>query len=391
MEKLAVGLMSGTSVDGIDAALVRLRGFGVNTEVELIEYITLPFTSDIAEEILQCMDVKDSNSALVCSLNFKLGYLFADAVKVVCKKANVPLSALDFIASHGQTIYHIPKEDGGLAKSTLQIGEPAVIAYQTGTKVISNFRSMDMAAGGEGAPLVPYADYLLYRSDSKGRALQNIGGIGNVTVIPKQATLDDIVAFDTGPGNMVIDELCKILKGEPFDQDGKWASKGSVHKEVAQSWLNVEFFKMTPPKSTGRELFGSQFTKQILEVYGHLPADDLIATATYFTALSIADSYKRFVFPTTDLDEMIVGGGGGYNQSLLQMIKELLPNLSVLTQEDIGFSSEAKEAIAFAILGNETMNGKSSNVPRATGAKNAVILGSITLPPNGRNLIGGYL
>ncbi|MBS4195998.1 anhydro-N-acetylmuramic acid kinase AnmK [Lederbergia citri] len=390
MEKLAVGLMSGTSVDGIDAALVRLRGFGLNTKVDLLEFTTLPFAADVAREILQCMDVKDSNSALVCSLNFKLGYLFADAVKAVCKKSNVSLRDIDFIASHGQTIYHIPKQDGSLVKSTLQIGEPAIIAYEIGTTVMSNFRSMDMAAGGEGAPLVPYADYLLYRSNSKGRALQNIGGIGNVTVIPKQATLDDIVAFDTGPGNMVIDELCKILKGEPFDQDGIWASKGNVHKDIAQSWLNIDFFKMTPPKSTGRELFGSQFTKQILQTYGHLPTDDLIATATYFTALSITDSYKQFIFPKTEVDEMIVGGGGGYNKTLLQMIREIMPNITVLTQEDIGFSSEAKEAIAFAILGNETMNGESANVPKATGAKRAVILGSITLPPNGGKF-GGSL
>ncbi|MCJ8007786.1 anhydro-N-acetylmuramic acid kinase AnmK [Lederbergia wuyishanensis] len=385
MEKLAVGLMSGTSVDGIDAALVRLNGFGIHTKVELIDFITLPFPPAVAEEILQCMDINESNSALICSLNFKLGYLFADAVKKVCEKASIPLRIIDFIASHGQTIYHLPQTDGRLVKSTLQIGEPAVIAYETGTTVISNFRTMDMAAGGEGAPLVPYADYVLYRSNTIGRSLQNIGGIGNVTVLPKQAKLDDVIAFDTGPGNMVIDSLCNILKGESYDQDGKWAAQGKIHKEIAQSWLEMDFFKMVPPKSTGRELFGSQFTKQILQNWSHLPADDLIATATYFTALSIADSYKRYIFPTIPIDELIIGGGGGYNKTLLQMITELLPNTKVLTQEDIGFSSEAKEAIAFAILGNETMNREPSNVPKATGAKGAVILGSITLPP--RNIL----
>ncbi|MCR2821232.1 anhydro-N-acetylmuramic acid kinase AnmK [Lederbergia panacisoli] len=389
MGKFAVGLMSGTSVDGIDAALVKLNGFGVHTKVDLVSFFTVPFAFDVRDEILRSMDLDTSNSALICSLHFKLGYLFADAVKMVCKKAKVPLSKIDFIASHGQTIYHLPQQDGQLAKSTLQIAEPAVIAYETGITVISNFRSMDMAAGGEGAPLVPYADFLLYRSDSRGRALQNIGGIGNVTVLPKQCTLDDLIAFDTGPGNMIIDELCKILKGKPFDKAGKWASQGIVHKEMAQSWLTMDYFKMAPPKSTGRELFGIQFTKQLLQSCGDLPAEDLIATATYFTALSIAESYKQFVFPKAHIDEMIIGGGGGFNETLIQMIRSLLPNITVLTQEDMGFSSEAKEAIAFAILGNETMNGRQSNVPKATGADGAVILGSITLPPNGRMNFGG--
>lgn len=381
MEKLAVGLMSGTSIDGIDAALVRIKGYGKNTDVELVHFITMPFTKQMEQRIMQCMDVHLSNSALICSMNFELGSLFASAVKTVCKEAGILVEDIDFIGSHGQTIFHLPKQSDGYERSTLQIGEPAIIAYETGAAVVSNFRTMDMAAGGEGAPLVPYTEYLLYRSETKGRAMQNIGGIGNVTVLPKQGTLEDVYAFDTGPGNMIIDELCKRLKGVSFDRGGKWASVGKVHEEIVNNWMQMDFFSSQPPKSTGRELFGAQFTDELLRKYRNLPDQDLIATATYFTALSIADAYRRFIFPKTKIDELIVGGGGSYNDTLLRMLQKLLPEISVLTQEDLGFSSEAKEAIAFAILANETLHLQPSNAPKATGANEPVILGSITQSP----------
>ncbi len=245
---------------------------------------------------------------------------------------------------------------------------------------------MDMAAGGEGAPLVPYADYLLYRSEDKGVALQNIGGIalqniggiGNVTAIPKEGVLDDLLAFDTGPGNMIIDQICQIVKGEPFDDGGKWAALGKVHYPIVDTWMESGFFTKPPPKSTGREEFGQHFTEKIIREHQQMTANDLIATTTYFTAKSIADGYQRFILPRFSIDEIIVGGGGSLNQTLLQFIQELLPDITVRTQEDLGFSSEAKEAIAFAILGNETMNLQPANVPKATGASKAVVLGSIT-------------
>lgn len=380
MEKLAVGLMSGTSLDGIDAALVKISGYGLDTKVQLLHFVTVPIPIDIEQEIIQSMGRKSSNVAMICSLNFKLGALFAEAVKTVCVQANIPLEKLDFIASHGQTIYHLPNQLEGYRKSTLQIGEPAVIAYETGVTVVSNFRTMDMAAGGEGAPLVPYTDYLLYHSNKKGRALQNIGGIGNVTVLQKGGTLDDIIAFDTGPGNMIIDEICKRFKGTPYDDEGKWAEAGEIHQEIAESWLQLEFFSEKPPKSTGRELFGMHYTEKLLETYPYLSPNDLIATATYFTALSVANAYERFVLPKTQIDELIIGGGGSHNKTLLLMLRKLLPKITILTQEDIGFSSDAKEAIAFAILANETLNGQPSNAPKATGARKRVILGSITYP-----------
>ncbi|MCJ7841527.1 anhydro-N-acetylmuramic acid kinase AnmK [Lederbergia sp. NSJ-179] len=382
MTRLGVGLMSGTSVDGIDAALVQIKGCGIDSKVELLGFLTMPFAEEVRQEIFQCLDPERSNVALVCHLNFKLGYVMAEAVKEVCKQADVPLTEIDFVASHGQTVYHLPHKDGAYERSTLQIGEPAIIAYETGTTVISNFRSMDMAAGGEGAPLVPYADYVLYRNDHKGVALQNIGGIGNLTAIPKQATLDDVIAFDTGPGNMVIDELCRLLKGKPFDDGGKWAASGQVDYSLIESWMKMDYFRKEPPKSTGREQFGRQFAMKVMQDAHHLPAEDMIVTATYFTAASIADAYHHFIFPRFAIEEMIIAGGGSMNKTLLQYIQSLLPTIAVKTQEDLGFSSEAKEAVSFAILGNETLNHRPANVPKATGASEPVILGSITWGQN---------
>ncbi|GLC29684.1 anhydro-N-acetylmuramic acid kinase AnmK [Clostridium omnivorum] len=385
MGKYAVGLMSGTSLDGIDAALVEIEGFAENTEVKLIEFINEKIPEDIKEEIRNSFTLDKSSVELICSLNFKLGYLFADAVKKVCEKAEIPLERLDFIGSHGQTSFHIPRAYGSFIKSTLQIGEPAVIAYETGTTVVSNFRTMDMAAGGEGAPLVPYTEYLLYKSD-KNRALQNIGGIGNVTILPKNCSLDDMHAFDTGPGNMIMDEVTKRLKGVSYDKGGEIAAAGKVNEELLEELMKIEYIKAAPPKTTGRELFGSQFVDKLLHKWGYLKAEDLIATVTAFTAKSIADNYRWFVFEKCPIDEVILGGGGSYNNTLVKMIKEYLPECKVMIQEEIGYSSDAKEAIAFAVLANETLNGSCSNVIGATGAKERVVLGNIT--PGRRSWIG---
>jgi anhydro-N-acetylmuramic acid kinase len=377
MERYVVGLMSGTSLDGIDAALVKINDFGENTKVELISFVNEEISEEIKSEIRDCFSVEKSNVELICSLNFKLGYLFADAAKSVCKKAGIKFEDLDLIGSHGQTAFHIPKPYDNFAKSTLQIGEPAVIAYETGVTVVSNFRTMDMAAGGEGAPLVPYTEYLLYRSE-KSRALQNIGGIGNVTVLPANCTLDQMYAFDTGPGNMIIDEVTKRLKGVPYDKGGLIAALGTVNIELLDELMSVDYIKQVPPKSTGRELFGSQFVDKLLEKWSHLKAEDLIATVTAFTAKSIAENYRSFVFNNSKIDEVILGGGGSYNNTLVNMIKEYLPECSVLIQEDLGYSSDAKEAIAFAVLANETINHNCGNVIGATGAKKRVVLGNIT-------------
>ncbi|PEW01275.1 anhydro-N-acetylmuramic acid kinase [Bacillus cereus] len=379
-----VGLMSGTSLDGIDAALVRVNNYGVRTEIDMIEFITYPFPKDVEEEIIQSLSVDTSNVQLICSLNFKLGKLFADAVKEVCKKARLPLEQLDLIGSHGQTIYHQPTQEKNWVPSTLQIGEPSVIAYETNTTVISNFRTMDIAAGGQGAPLVPYTEYILYRSKEKGRLLQNIGGIGNVTVLPKQASLNELYAFDTGPGNMIIDEICRQLFNVEYDKGGNLAKQGKINEQLLSYCINHPYIMSPPPKTTGRELFGKQYVDILLSKFDSLSNHDIVATITMFTAKSIVDNYCKFIFPQVKIDEVIIGGGGSYNKTLLNMIQSLLgESIQVYTQEELGYSSEAKEAVAFALLANETYHGNASNVPNATGAKNAVILGNISFPfPN---------
>lgn len=377
------GVMSGTSLDGIDVALVHIDGSGVDSKVELIHFTTVPFCNDMKNDIQQALSIENSNVQLICSLNFKLGLRFANAVKEVCKEANFPLRQLDLIGSHGQTIYHQPQQDGGMIPSTLQIGEPAIIAYETNTTVISNFRTMDMAAGGQGAPLVSYSEIILYRHQTKNRLLQNIGGIGNVTVIPSQLSEKSVIAFDTGPGNMVMDEVCQRLFQLSYDQNGNIAKQGVVVEEVLTYCMNHPFLKMNPPKSTGREQFGEEFVSELLKRFEKHSKENILTTVTRFTASSIVYHYKEFILPYYEIDEVILGGGGSYNDTLVEMIRHGLKEekCALFLQEDIGYSSEAKEAIAFAILANETYHRNPSNVPSATGAKNSVILGNITFPP----------
>ncbi|WP_263703877.1 anhydro-N-acetylmuramic acid kinase AnmK [Bacillus thuringiensis] len=377
------GVMSGTSLDGIDVALVRIEGSGVGSKVELIHFTTVPLCNDIKSEIQQALSIENSNVQLICSLNFKLGLCFANAVKEVCKEANFPLEQLDLIGSHGQTIYHQPKPEGNMISSTLQIGEPAVIAYETNTTVISSFRTMDMAAGGQGAPLVPYSEIILYRHQTKNRLLQNIGGIGNVTVIPSQLSDKSVIAFDTGPGNMIMDEVCQRLFRLPYDQNGNIAKQGVVVEEILTYCMNHPFLKINPPKSTGREQFGKEFFRELLKRFEKHSKENILTTVTMFTASSIVHHYKEFILPYYEIDEVILGGGGSYNSTLVEMIRYGLKDekCTIFIQEDIGYSSEAKEAIPFAILANETYHRNPSNVPSATGATQSVVLGNITFPP----------
>lgn len=377
----AVGLMSGTSLDGIDAALVEIDNFGKKTKIKLIEFITTSIPLDVKDEIKRACSEEQSSVDLICSLNFKLGYLFAEATKNVCNKAGITLENLDFIASHGQTIYHLPKSRDSFIPSTLQIGEPAIIAYETGVKVVSNFRVMDMASGGEGAPLVPYSEYIIYGSDEENIALQNIGGIGNVTVIPKGGDINSIFAFDTGPGNMIIDEVCQRLFKLNYDEDGKIAANGKIQNDILDDLMSHSYINAFPPKTTGREEFGQQFVDELLKKYNNKKPEDILSTVTMFTAKSIAVNYKNFIMNKVNLNKVIIGGGGAHNKTLLSYLKNELPNVSIVTQDDIGLSSDAKEAIAFVILGNETLNNNFSNVPSATGAKEKVILGNITPNP----------
>ena len=377
---LAVGLMSGTSLDGVDTVLCEISGQDESTRVKQLYFKTYDIPESLRTKIRKCCSRELIPVDLICSLNFELGYLFADAVKSLCKDANVKLEDLSFIASHGQTIFHIPKPYDDYVPSTLQIGEAAIIANECKTKVISNFRVMDMAVGGEGAPLVPYSETLLYSEKNQAVALQNIGGIGNVTVLPKKGDTKKVIAFDTGPGNMMIDEAVRTFYGKKYDTDGYYARQGNLIPSLAAELKEHPYFNLEIPKTTGREMFGEHFTKSILEKYHSCEPNDLIHTFTWFTAYSIAYHYKKYLISEYGLKKCIIGGGGAYNSYLLELIRNEIPEVTVMTQEEHGFSSEAKEALAFVILGNQTYHRSPSNVPSATGAKKSVILGQITYP-----------
>ncbi|WP_298729021.1 anhydro-N-acetylmuramic acid kinase AnmK [uncultured Granulicatella sp.] len=377
---LAVGLMSGTSLDGVDTVLCEISGQDESTRVKQLYFKTYDIPESVRTKIRKCCSRELIPVDLICSLNFELGYLFADAVKSLCQDANVKLEDLSFIASHGQTIFHIPKAYDDYVPSTLQIGEAAIIANECKTKVISNFRVMDMAVGGEGAPLVPYSETLLYSEEDQAVALQNIGGIGNVTVLPKKGDTKKVIAFDTGPGNMMIDEAVRTFYGKKYDTDGYYARQGNLIPSLAEELKEHPYFNLEIPKTTGREMFGEHFTKSILEKYHFCDPNDLIHTFTWFTAYAIAYHYKKYLISEYGLKKCIIGGGGAYNSYLLELIRNEMPEVTVMTQEEHGFSSEAKEALAFVILGNQTYHRRPSNVPSATGAKKSVILGQITYP-----------
>lgn len=376
---LAVGLMSGTSLDGIDAVLCEINGSSLDTKIKELAFITMDIPENTKQKIKKCC-ANEADVATVCSLNFELGELFAKAVQQVCDMQNVDTKDLGFVASHGQTIYHIPRDNAPYVASTLQIGEGAIIAQRCHCTVINNFRVKDMAAKGEGAPLVPFSEYILYRNEKQAIALQNIGGIGNVTIIPSDATIDDVFAFDTGPGNMMIDEAMQLLFDLKYDNNGEMAAKGKINLKMQKELIKHPYINMEPPKTTGREMFGAFLVKDLLERYHDVPNKDIIATLTWFTAYSIAENYRLFILPHHDLKEVVLGGGGAHNDTLIKMLQAELPNVKVLTQEDKGFSSDAKEAIAFVILGNETLHHQFSNVPKATGAKQKVILGNVIYP-----------
>ncbi|MGB4589979.1 MAG: anhydro-N-acetylmuramic acid kinase AnmK [Clostridiaceae bacterium] len=377
----AIGLMSGTSLDGIDAVLCEVHGHSTKTRIKVIAFETFALKEEIKDEIKKVVRNDSPVTDLMTSLNFKLGYEFSKAVKNIIQKAGLKSEDIAFVASHGQTLYHLPKDKGNLVRSTLQMGEPAIIAYENDLMVISNFRAMDVAAGGEGAPLVPFSEIILYGEEGKNIALQNIGGIGNVTLLPGNKDSSFVFAFDTGPGNMMIDEAMKVLYGKNYDEDGKTALSGTINEEMLRFLLTHPYLELNLPKSTGREDFGEEYTTGILKRFNELKPEDIIATLTMFTAQTINDSYRRFIMDEYALSKVIIGGGGAHNKTLLGNLRELMPEVQILTQEDLGMSSDAKEAVAFVVLGNETYHRSFSNVPGATGAKEQVILGSITLAP----------
>ena len=388
-KRLAVGLMSGTSVDGIDAALVELSGDVNAPSVRLLAFRNISYPERVREKIFALFDAKNATVDKLGYMNFLLGEYFASAALSVIEAAGVERSSVDFIASHGQTIFHSPEPetgDGFPVRYTVQIGEGAVIAERTGIPTASDFRVADMAAGGQGAPLVPFTEYLLYRREGETILLQNIGGIGNMTVLPAGAGPEEVYAFDTGPGNMIIDAVITEATGgaERFDRDGAAAARGTVCAELLAMLQRDGYYTAPLPKTTGREHFGTQYTARLFD-YAHkhgLNADDLAATATELTAWSIADAYERYVLPCYRASELIVGGGGSYNPTLLAAISGRLAGFGVRvrTQEGLGLSSDAKEAVAFAILGDRFMAGLPNTLPSVTGASRAAVMGKLSLP-----------
>jgi anhydro-N-acetylmuramic acid kinase len=309
-------------------------------------------------------------------MNFRLGELFADAALGAIRAAGVEPRDVHLIGSHGQTIYHMPDAPPP-GRSTLQIAEPCVIAERTGIVTVADFRVRDVAAGGQGAPLIPYVDFLLFRDPSRTRALQNIGGIGNVTVVTP--SLDDVFAFDTGPGNILIDEFVRAMSAgtQHFDRDGALARTGTVETGILGELLEHPYFKASPPKTTGREMFGEALVHKLFEATPREHHVDMLATLTALTAHSIRMSYERFVFPKAEVSEVIMSGGGSQNPYLVESIRKLFEPVPVRLSDEFGIPADAKEAIGFAVLANETISGHPSNVPGATGASRRVVLGKI--------------
>ncbi|MGH9352511.1 MAG: anhydro-N-acetylmuramic acid kinase [Terriglobia bacterium] len=384
--RFAVGLISGTSMDGIDAALIEIRGSADHPRVRLKAFGAFPYPAAVRKALLDIASGKPSTAGEISGLNYRVGALFARAALAVCQRGRVNPERLYVIGSHGQTIFHQGPQGRRERKlhpaSTLQIGESAVIAERTGACVVADFRAADLAAGGQGAPLVPIVDYLLLRNAKLGSITLNLGGIANLTAIPPGAQVDDVFGFDTGPANMVIDSLAAHFTHgrETYDADGQWARRGVEIEPLLAEILHAPFFRRPPPKSAGREQFGGEFVDRHFLAGRRSRPQDLLATATELTARSVAEAVTRFVMTRGSFHCLIVSGGGARNQFLMQRLRALLPDLIFHPSDDFGLPVDAKEAIAFALLADRTLHGLPGNLPAVTGARRAVVLGKIARP-----------
>jgi anhydro-N-acetylmuramic acid kinase len=376
---LVAGVMSGTSADGIDVAIVRLMGRGFATRLQLVTHKHFAYPAAVRRAVLAAMNAESASVADLSRLNFVLGDLYAEAVLKTQSEAG---AKLELVGCHGQTLYHQGEAAKFLGRSvscTWQTGEGAMIAARVGVPVVSDFRVADMAARGKGAPLVPFLDYLLYRHRRRGRIVQNIGGIGNLSAIPAGAGPEKVVAFDTGPGNMVMDQVCETLFDRSYDRDGKIAASGRVLDEVVAEIVRAPFFKKRPPKTAGREQFGREFVKWFLArcKKSRARGEDVVATATALTARTIGIAVRSV---GDGFGDYIVSGGGARNKTLMKMIAaELAPlKMKITTTDEHGLPSEAKEAAAFAVLAYQTWNREAGNVPSATGAERAAVLGKVS-------------
>jgi anhydro-N-acetylmuramic acid kinase len=385
---LVLGLMSGTSADGIDVALARISGAPPRLHAKLLDHTSSKFPAALRREILRVAEQHPITAGELSQLNFRLGEVFAEAALAACRKFRVSPKRIGLIGSHGQTIFHqgAPARYFGRATaSTLQIGEPSVIAARTGITTVGDFRPADIALSGQGAPLVPYADYLLYRHAKLGRVSLNLGGIANITVIPASAKPGQILAFDTGPANMLIDALVSHFtrRRQRFDKNARIAQTGRPLPALLDELMRDPYLKLAPPKSTGREYYGRAYLKKVLALgkkHRAKPAD-LVRAVTIFTALSVVDALNRFVLPKTRIQQLIVSGGGAENPLLMAQLSAALGEIEILPSSRLGVPEDAKEAFAFALLAYETFHRRPSNLPSATGAHALAILGKVSYAP----------
>ncbi|MCX8010360.1 MAG: anhydro-N-acetylmuramic acid kinase [Ignavibacteria bacterium] len=383
-KKLVIGLMSGTSLDGIDAVLVEIKNNGIKTKFRELYFNSYPYPQKLKDLILKNSLPDSSSVDEICQLNFLIAKLYVKAIENLCREYGIDISSIDLIGSHGQTIHHLPKPKrmfGTEVRSTLQIGDPSVIAKLTGIVTVGDFRVGDIALNGEGAPLVPYFDYITFRSTRTNRVLLNLGGIGNLTLLKKNCELSDVIAFDTGPGNMLIDQLMKMLYRRKFDKDGNVAFRGEVNNKLFSKLIRLdEFIGLTPPKSTGREYYNQSYIERVLDGFSNLKKADIIRTFSEFTAYAVYYNFQKFIRTETEISQLIVSGGGAKNKYIMSSLQKYFGNkVSVRTVDSKMMSSDSKEALCFAILANETIAGNPTNIPRVTGAVQPTVLGKICL------------
>ncbi len=380
-ERLVVGLMTGTSADAVDAALVRFRGAGLAATADVVAYRERPYDDGLRHEVLEVAASEEITLERVMRLDAALGEAYAETVLELLAHARVGPGAVTAIGCHGQTIRHLPRAENGGRALTLQVGSASVLAQRTGIAVVSDFRTRDTAAGGEGAPLVPIADWWRFRSDREARVLLNLGGMANVTHLPRGGGIEGILAFDTGPGNAVLDGLMRVHTGglAHHDEGGNLAAHGGVNEGLLEELLADPFFQMEPPRSTGRERFGDAYAARLRDIGEQLglSLEDLLATASELTAVTVADAIGRFLSPR-GVDAVYVSGGGVRNATLMVALRRRLDGVAVRRLDELGVAPESKEALAFALLAHLTLSGEPGNVPGATGASAPAILGHIT-------------
>ncbi|WP_419890778.1 anhydro-N-acetylmuramic acid kinase [Paenibacillus xylanexedens] len=393
-EHLVIGLMSGTSLDGTDAALVRIQTdmSGALQQIELVDFVCVPYSNGLRDLLIRLCSPRTARVDELTAAHFGVSEWYAHSVTELMQSAGISTQQVDMISMHGQTVWHAPVASAFPGPtgasidvvSTLQIGECAVVRERTGLPVIGNLRARDMAAGGEGAPLTPYADALMFRSPTEGRLVQNIGGIGNVTVLPSESSTEGISAFDTGPGNMVMDAIVRQATDgrQHYDPNGSIAAQGKVDQGLVDLCLEDEYFKRLPPKSTGREVYGAAYAVRLMEMAAKrsLSLEDTLATATCLTAETIVRAVKDFILSKVQISAMLACGGGTSNATLMEMIRQRLPkDIRLERTADYGIPDDAREAIGFALLGHEALMGRTNTLPAVTGAKHAVISGNLTL------------